>query len=455
MLARGKRFLHHDLWTADLDSLGALERVGIQALRLMIAVVSEFRHRLLDTRAASLVYVSLLSLVPFLAVIFSVLKAFGVHQQIELVLARALEPLGEKGQEITAQIIGFVSNLQVGVLGAVGVATLFVTTYLLIHNIEEALNSIWCVRQGRPWARKVTDYLIVVLVGPLLVFTAFALIASAQSHWLVQRILAIEPLGYLVVWGTQFMPFVLLWGVFSFFYKFVPNTKVRLSSALVGGITAAILWQLAGWAFAAFVAGSARYSAIYSSFAILVLFLVWLYLSWVIVLVGAQVAFFHQHPSAYQTQVLWRQGSHEFRERVALALLLHITRRYLAGTPPHRFMDVASVLHVPVSIIEEIAGEFIAPGILCRMSEPEGVSLARPPELVPMSEVLDLVRRRKPVVSRPKRELMDPVENLLRGRDQAAEQALAGVTLRSFAIDGEAQAAGLLERAPRVKEPVG
>ncbi len=412
MLAQGKRFFQHDLWTADLDSLPAGERLGIQALRLMIAVVSEFRQRLLDTRAASLVYTTLLSLVPFLAVIFSVLKAFGVHQQIEPILSQALQPLGEKGEEITSQVIGFVSSLKVGVLGAVGVAALFFVTYFLIDKVEEALNAIWQAKHSRPWARKFTDYLSVVFIGPVLVFTAFAMIASAQSHWLVQRLLTVEPLGYLVVWGTQLMPFVLLWGVFSFFYKFVPNTKVQLSSALVGGITAAILWQLAGWAFAAFVAGSARYSALYSSFAILILFLVWLYLGWVILLVGAQIAFFHQHPSAYQTQLLWRQGSHVFRERLALDMLLHITRRYLAGKAPHRLMDVASDLKVPGAIVEEIAHEFIQAGILCRMVEPEG-------------------------------ETQDPVGILLKRRDQDVERALAGLTLRSFALEADPQSPGL------------
>ncbi|MCZ6781503.1 MAG: YihY/virulence factor BrkB family protein, partial [Nitrospirae bacterium] len=323
--ARIERFFQQDLWAADTDSLRGIEGMAIKSLRLVVVAVWEFRASVLSARATGLVYTTLLSLVPFLAVMFSVLKAFGVHQQIEPLLAQALEPLGPRGAEITAQVISFVNNLKVGVLGAVGVLALFLTTFFLIDKIEEALNAIWRVREGRPLARKVSDYLSVVLVGPVFVFTAFAITASAQSHWLVQRVLEIQPLGYLVVFGAEFMPFVILCGVFTFIYKFVPNAQVRLVSALVGGVTAGILWQLAGAAFAAFVAGSARYSAIYSSFAILILFLIWLYVGWLIVLTGAQVAYFHQHPSAYLTRARWRQDTHAFRESLALSALVQMT----------------------------------------------------------------------------------------------------------------------------------
>jgi len=189
--AQIKQFVKQDLWTTDLDTVHIVQRVGIQALRLAIAVALEVRHRLLDAQAAGLVFTTLLSLVPFLAVMFSVLKAFGVHHQIEPVLAQALDPLGPKGREITSQVIGFVDNLEVGVLGIVGVAGLFYTTYSLINKIEQALNTIWRVRQGRSWTRKFTDYLSVVLVGPLLIVTALGLLASVQSHTVVQRLLEI------------------------------------------------------------------------------------------------------------------------------------------------------------------------------------------------------------------------------------------------------------------------
>jgi membrane protein len=172
MFSSMTQFLHQGVWETDLRTLKGIQRFGVIILRLVLVAAWEFRESVLSIRATSLVYTTLLSLVPFLAVMFSVLKAFGIHHQIEPVLAQALDPLGPKGIEITQNVIGFVDNLKVGVLGAVGVAGLFYTTYTLIDKIEEALNAIWRVHQGRPFARKFTDYLSVVLVGPVLVFTA-------------------------------------------------------------------------------------------------------------------------------------------------------------------------------------------------------------------------------------------------------------------------------------------
>jgi len=433
-VAQIREFVKHELWTTDLDAVHSVRRVGIQTLRLAIVVAWEFRHRLLDARAAGLVFTTLLSLVPFLAVMFSVLKAFGVHHRVEPVLAEALAPLGLKGQEITANLLGFVDNLQVGVLGVVGVAGLFYTTYSLINKIEEALNAIWQVRHGRSWDRKFTDYLSVVLVGPVLVVTALGLLASVQSHALVQRVLEIEPFGYLLVLAANGGPFLLLCGVFTFFYKFLPNTRVHMSSALVGGVSAAILWGIGGEVFAKFVAESAKYSAIYSSFAVLILFLLWLYVGWLIVLIGAQISFFHQHPAAYLSHLPWQQGSHAFRERLALSLLVALTRHYLNGERPPRQPELAIELHLPISLVEEQVEQLVKQGFLGRIAEPEGVSLVKPPELIFIKEVLDATSEGDPGAGRIPRDPRDRVDDVLRRRDEAVEEALAGLTLRSLVL---------------------
>jgi membrane protein len=434
---RMSQFAKQDLWTKDLSTMPLLQRLGTQVFRLATAVGMEFRHRLLDARAAGLVFTTLLSLVPFLAVMFSVLKAFDVHHVIEPSLAQALEPLGPKGQEITTTIVGFVDNIKIGVLGVVGIAGLFYTTYSLIDKIEQALNAVWQVKQGRTWERKFADYLSAVLVGPVLVVSAFGMVASLQSHTLVQRLVEMEPFGTLVVWSGELIPFLMLCGVFTFFYKMIPNTHVQVRSALVGGVSAAILWIIAEEVFAKFVVTSAKYSAIYSGFAVLILFLLWLYVGWMIVLIGAQFSFFHQYPTAYLSRLLWEQGTFVFREQLALKVLRALGHHYLKGDCPLRLSELSTELNMPLSLVEEEVERLIENGFVGRLQEPEGVSLIKAPDLIFVREVLDSVRNGTPPWIAPHLDSTDAVSALLRRRDKAVQKELAGETVQSLLQDHE------------------
>jgi membrane protein len=258
------------------------------------------------------------------------------------------------------------------------------------------------------------------------------LLASVHSNTLVQRILEIQPFGYVMLWAGQLLPFVILSCLFTFLYKFIPHTHVRSDSAMVGGVTAAILWGIAGEAFATFVAQSAQYSAIYSGFAVLILFLLWLYVGWLIVLIGAQFSFFHQYPTAYVSRLLWQQGTHAFRERLALSLLVVLTRRYVKGEGPMSADDLAVELHLPISLVTEQVGHLADTGLLGFMAKPEGISLTKPPELISIKEVLDATHKGRAADATVPLGTEDSVRQVLRRRDAAIEQALSGQTLRSL-----------------------
>ncbi len=322
-----------------------------------------------------LVYTTLLSLVPFLAVVFSVLKAFGVQHQVEPFLLQAFAPLGSQGEDFARRLIDFVNNLRVGVLGALGLAGLFYTVFSLMSQIEEALNYLWRVRRARNLARKFSDYFSLALVGPVLVFTAVALIAAAQSSWLLQPVLQIPYMGVVVTVLTQVMPFVFLCTAFTFMYKLIPYTRVTISAALIGGVTAGLLWQSVGAAFTAFVARSVYYTAVYSSFAILVVFLLWLYVGWLIVLVGGEVAYVYQHPYATRARVAWRRRGYVFRAWLALSVLAEITRRYLAKEEPWRLTEFSATLNVSTTNLEDLITELVRYNLLYRTAEPEGIVL--------------------------------------------------------------------------------
>jgi membrane protein len=269
-----------------------------------------------------------------------------------------------------------------------------------------------------------------VLVGPVLVFTALALTASAQSYWLVQRFLEFNPFGWLVPLLTRLMPLLLLCTAFTFLYQFVPYTRVRLRSAVFGGVVAGLLWQVAGIGFTKFVASSSSYAAIYSSFAILVLFLIWLQLGWLIVLVGAEVAYYHQHPDAYRTNASQASHSQRFREQLALAVLVELTRGALSGRPLMDPARLAATLGVPQSSLDELIEGFVRSGLLLRAAEPAGIILGRLPEQITVVEILDTVRGTgsNPLGSGGEEQVL----GILQRRDQAVRQALEGVTLRSL-----------------------
>lgn len=284
------------LWRLDLSRLPRWKAAPLWTARIVAALVRDLFDGQLTLRAMSLVYTTLLSLVPLLAVSFSVLKAFGVHNQVEPLLLRLMEPLGRHGVEFTHQIIGFVDNIQVGVLGAVGLAVLLYTVVTMVLKVEEAFNYTWRVTRARPFTARLSNDLTVLLLGPVLVFSALGLAASlARSPW-VQAVASMEPVGMLLHAMGTLLPYVLIAAAFSLTYLLIPNTHVRTAPAVAGGVVAAVLWVATGKLFAAFVVESAKYTAIYSGFAIVLLFMIWVYLSWLIVLVGASVAFCQQHP---------------------------------------------------------------------------------------------------------------------------------------------------------------
>jgi membrane protein len=438
------RFIHRDLWTLDLSRYRGLARLGLGALRLVIVIVCASRDRLLNLEAMGLVYTTLLSLVPFLAVTFSVLKAFGAQYRIEPVLAQMLAPLGPQGAEITGHVIAFVSNMHVGVLGAFGIAGLFYSVVSLIEKIEDALNRIWRVRRSRSMVRKFSDYLSILLVGPVLVFTAFGVIASAENQRLVQRLLLFTSLQWATVaFARHALPFTFLAAAFTFLYRCLPYTRVSLRAAAVGGMTAAVLWHLAGVAFTALVAGSASYTAIYSSFAVFVLSLLWLHVAWLVVLVGGQVAYVHQHFRSYV--IVHGPQATAFRERVGLAALVAIARRHVRGQPPYPLDELSRAIEVPLVTLDEVLDDFVEAGVVARAVEPEALVLTRSPDTIGVIEVLDTLHRVSHVDPVPRGEAGVLVEHVLERRDRAVRDALASVTLHTIANESPELEASVAE----------
>ena len=427
------------LWSVDTKSLPRWKAWSIAVLRVMFAIARDVLAGNLTLHAMSLVYTTLLSFVPLLALSFSVLKGFGVHNQVEPILLRLLEPLGEKGQEIAALVIGFVDNIKVGVLGAVGLALLFYTVVSLMQKIESAFNDTWRISETRPFARRFSDYLSVLLIGPVLIFSAVGITASLTSNALFERLTAVEPLGTLIEVAGGVTPFLLVGGAFTFVYVFMPNTRVRLRSALLGGFVAGIIWVTAGWGFATFVANSAKYAAIYSAFATLILFLIWLYLNWLILLIGSTIAFYHQHPE-YLTVPrgpLWL--SNRMREKMALLAIVVIAKTHYRGAPPWTLDRLAKRLNTPREAVDRVIMALERGDLLAKTADDPPCYLpARPFDVASVKDVLDAVRR----IGEERHFGFDrlphqpTVERLLSELDESLSEALQGRTIKDLALSG-------------------
>jgi membrane protein len=386
-------FVAGKLWGVELSALDRPRAFALKFLRLLYVAVREFSEGQINLRAMSLVYTTLLSLVPLLAVSFSVLKAFGVHNMVEPFLLNFLAPLGPRGAEITEKIIGFVSNMKVGVLGSLGLALLVYTVISLIQKIEDAFNYIWKIKRPRSLARRFSDYMSVVLVGPVLIFSAIALTASIMSSSVVQKLISMEPFGTAVYVAGKMTPYFFVCAAFTFVYIFVPSVKVRFKSALVGGVFAGVIWESVGWAFASFIVTSTKYAAIYSGFAILVLFMIWLYLSWLILLVGAEVSFYYQYPQfiAVKKESLVLSG--RLREKLAFLIMYLIGDSHYHDSPPWTLDRLVERLGMPVEPVQDVLMIMEQKGLVVESAdEPPYYFPAKALETMRLKDILGAIR---------------------------------------------------------------
>jgi len=434
--------LRDTIWNADLASLPQRRRQFNQLLRGIHVVARDVMEGQLTLQAMGLVYTTLLSLVPLLAVSFSVLKAFGVHNQIKPLLLRFLAPLGDQGNEIATHIIEFVEHIKVGVLGAVGLGLLIYTVASLVQKVECAFNYTWHVEQTRSLAQRFNQYLSVLTVGPVLVFSAMGLTATLTSVSIVKYLVAVEPLGTVVRIIGDLIPYVLVIAAFAFVYELIPNTRVRMKSALFGGVIAGVLWEAGGWLFASFIVGSTQYSAIYSGFAILIMFMIWLYLSWLILLVGASIAFYHQHPESLTLHRRELHLSANTHEKLALILMALIGRNYYGNRPAWTSANLAQRINTPAMIVETVLGTLERHGILARTGDDPPCYLpARSPETVALKTLLDVVRAADEHGNGSLTPAQLPnesyVDSLIQRMDQALEDSVRGKTLKDLAISSE------------------
>ncbi|PCI22222.1 MAG: ribonuclease BN [Piscirickettsiaceae bacterium] len=425
------------LWP-DESAITTASLTLLKLLRVVYVSIMDLIAGQLSLRAMSLVYTTLLSIVPLLALSFSVLKAMGAHNEIEPFLFQFLAPLGEQGIGIGENIIGFIDNIKVGVLGSVGLGLLIYTVLSLVQKIENAFNMIWHVQTTRSIGERFSSYLSVILIGPVMMVSALGMTATVMNSSVVSYIMAIEPFGSMIILATKLVPYVMVMAVFTFIYMFVPNTKVRFGAAVSGAIVAGFLWQTSGVLFATFVVNSTKYTAIYSSFAVVIMLLIWLYISWLILLFGSNLAFYVQNPSSMRVSREGFEISNRVKERLALLLMQIIGTRHYQGGKPYTLDEVTEKTAVSHTVVRYVISKLESQHLLLESNdEPTGYLPAKSLDVLMLADVIQAVRsaEEKNFLSASAINLSDATLAVSNSIDDAVSAALSGQSVRDLVVD--------------------
>lgn len=420
------------IWRDDderVDNLTAAQLLFRRAVRIQLAVIRDIGMGQHGLYAASLVYTTLLALAPMLALCFSIIKSFGGVDTLEPFLRHILSPLGNQGLELVPRITEFVNNINVGVLGAVGLAFLIFSVLSLMQKVEEAFNHIWRVATSRSLGKRIRDHLSVLLIGPLFIFLSIGMTATLRYEDTLGRWLGISGLDTLAAQLLSFIPWILFTLAFTALYVFMPNTRVRILPALVAGALTALGWKVLGLLFSIFVAQSANYAAIYSAFAALVLLMLWLYMAWLLVLAGASVAYYVQYPD--NMRLGSPAGLRPIGEDRGLAVVLaaEISRRFYAhpqGSTQPRALSMA--WHIPSTLAESILARLTAAGVI--LNTPQGYVPARPFDELTVAELIHAVETCGEAARRTR--WPSVISDVLTRMRTAQDTALDGMTVKEL-----------------------
>jgi len=339
------------LWSYKEEELSSLFKVWVRLLKIIVITLRDPFNKRIFNHAAALSFKLILSLIPLLAMIFAVAKGFGVQDRIEtILLERAVG--GEIANDLIPKIIEYVDNTNVAALGYIGLAFIIYTAISMLGQIESSFNHIWQIEKPRTLIRKFTDYLALLILGPLLLAITLGLSTTLSSHAITQKLLEIGLFAGAMKLFLLSLPWLSSVMVLSLIYIIIPNTTVHLRSALFAGIVAGLTWQLTQISFISFQVGVANYNAIYGTFASVPIFMIWLFISWIIVLSGALLNFACQHVGDFQAIDFNEELHFRAQEKICLSVLLLICREFNRNANKLTAPEIGQKLNFPTSLVE-------------------------------------------------------------------------------------------------------
>jgi membrane protein len=401
----------------------------LRLARYPAALIRDWLAGEINVRAMSLAYTTLLSLVPLIAFSFAMLKALGARVNLGVLVYEFFRPVGTAAaRELTRDVMSFVTNMRSDVVGWIGFALLLYTVFTTIQKIEAGFHFVWRVERPRTWVRRLGEYLLVMIAGPLLIAAALAVLASARDSPLLQWTEGLPQLAKGLRLLGSALPYAAITAAFTIMYLIIPNTRVQWRAALIGGAAAGATWGLVGAIFSSFLIYSTRLMLIYTGFAVLLTTLIWLYVSWLILLLGAQLSFYLQYPEYLRYGLGELELSGEERERAGLTVMVLIARERRVRSLEWSTDRLAAQLDLPGGSLQSL--------LTClerhRLIENTGTGAWRPTRAAAGIDLIDIVlalRSTEPGAARPAPCSLEPVQDLTVQIEAAVRERLAGRTL--------------------------
>ena len=369
MVSRLLTFFKTGIWEIQLKNLSPIEAFSIKYLRIILLASRGFVRDNCQKTASVLTYYSLLNVVPVVAVAFAMAKGFGLEKLIEKQILEMAEKANWQA-DITNQIISFSHNLlnqaKGGLIAGVGIVLLLWTVISIMGKIEESLNEIWEIKKPRTLIRKFSDYMAMMILGPvlLIISSSATILVASQVKVIVDKIAVLGVFSKVIFLLLNLLPYASIWVLFTMLYLIMPNTKIPIRSAILGGVAAGTIAQIVQWIYIKFQIGVASYGAIYGSFAALPLFLGMLQMSWMIVLFGAEIANADEHYETFGFHPDYSGMSVSSKKILMLRIFHLLTKKFSLGEKPLSAHQIAHALEIPVRLVRQFLHELSDVGLV-------------------------------------------------------------------------------------------
>ena len=372
----------------------------IKQLRILLLATRGFGQDQCPLRASALTFYSILSIVPVVAMAFGIAKGFGFQKILENQLMEKFS-----GQEdVMIRVVDFahslLENTKGGMIVGVGIIVLLWTVIKLLAHIEGSFNDIWEVKKSRSYGRKFSDYLSIMLISPLLIImsSSATVFITTKIALITEKVALIGMFSPMIFFMLKLIPYCLMWILFIFTYILMPNTKVNFSAGFIGGIIAGTIFQAAQLAYILFQVGVAKYNAIYGSFAALPLFLIWMQLSWLIVLFGAEISFSYQYVDTYEFEPDLRQISPAFKRLLTLQVANRVISTFSKGKMPLTASNLSQALEIPIRLVQQLLDELVESEIFSITEIKENEKLAYQPardiNIITIKSIIDALEQK-------------------------------------------------------------